>query len=82
MLLAGHFSDMSFAVSLTDASGKQLPVPEPAREMRVHYCPPAPGKYTLVVTPNTADHFTHAAVDCPRNGPEGVRRGRALKLAR
>ena len=81
MLLVSYYSDVRFDVTLKDPNGKELPVPQPAQEMRVAYCPEKPGKYELSVKPTSGDHFAHASVDCPRYGPEGQKRLREL-LAR
>ena len=81
MLITSYYSDVRFNVSLKDPDGKDMAVPSPSQEMRVAYCPTKPGKYEVSVTPSSGDHFAHASVDCPRNGPEGVRRLKAL-LAR
>jgi len=67
MLIASHFRDVSFKVSLTDPKGKALSVPSPAQDMRVSYCPATPGEYSLSITPSSLDHFAHASIDCPRN---------------
>jgi len=63
-LVGSNFSNVTFTVSLTDPNGNAMPVPEPAREMRVIYCPTRAGEYKLTVTPSTQDHFAHASLDC------------------
>jgi hypothetical protein len=79
MLISSHFADVSFAVAIHDPSGKSLPAPRPASEVRVMYCPIQAGKYSLVVTPSTSDHYAHVSLDCPRFGAEGLKREREFK---
>jgi hypothetical protein len=81
-LVGSSFSNVKFTVSLTDPNGNAMPVPEPAREMRIIYCPTKAGEYKLSVAPSTQDHFAHASLDCPRNGREGLRRERELRALR
>ena len=66
LLIASHYSDVTFEVSLADPNGNALPVPTPAQEMRVSYCPSVAGKYSVSVKPSTFDHYALADVDCPR----------------
>jgi hypothetical protein len=75
LAIASHYADVGFGVSLTDPSSQALPVPAPAQEMRVSYCPEQAGKYTLAITPSTNDHYSLADVDCPREA-RGNRAGR------
>ncbi len=66
LVIASHFRDVTFDVSLTDPDDKALPVPSPAQEMQVSYCAKKAGKYKLSVTPSTLDHYSMADVNCPR----------------
>ncbi len=81
-LASSAFPDVRLTVTLTDPNGNMLPTPEPASEIRVLYCPSVEGKYKLDITPSTHDHFGYASIDCPRNGPEGLRRAKALRKPR
>jgi hypothetical protein len=79
LLLGSYFPDVTFSVSLTNPNGNAMPVPPPASKMRVLYCPTKAGQYKVTITPSTSDHYSHASVDCPRNGREGLRREQELK---
>ncbi len=79
LLLASYFPDVSFSVSLSNPNGNAMPVPAPASKMRVLYCPTKAGQYKVTITPSSSDHYSHASVDCPRNGREGLRREQELK---
>ena len=78
MFVASEFKDVRFEVELTDPDGKPMPVPRPAHEIRITHCAKKSGKYKLDVKPSTPDHYATVTVDCPRNGPEGLRRERAM----
>lgn len=78
MFVASEFKDVRFEVELTDPDGKPLPVPRPAHEIRITHCAKKSGKYKLDVKPSTPDHYATVTVDCPRNGPEGLKRERAM----
>lgn len=78
MLAASFFSDVKLTAVLRDPDGKSMPVPAPDSKLRVEYCPPKAGKYTLLITPSTGDYFAHTSVDCPRFGPEGLKRLKRL----
>jgi hypothetical protein len=51
-----------------------MPVPEPAAKLRVEYCATKAGEYKLDITSSTADFYAYSGVDCPRFGPEGLKR--------
>ncbi len=74
LLAASYFSDVRLSVTLTDPDGQSLPVPSPDSRIRAEYCAPKAGKYTLVLASSTGDFYSHASVDCPRFGPEGLKR--------
>jgi hypothetical protein len=78
MFVASEFKDVKFEVELTDPDGKPMPVPRPAHEIRITHCARKSGKYKLHVKPSTPDHYATVTVDCPRNGPEGLKRERAM----
>ncbi|HYJ08723.1 MAG TPA: hypothetical protein VEX18_06930 [Polyangiaceae bacterium] len=78
LLAASFFSDVKLSAVLRDPEGNPMPVPDPDSKLRVAYCAPKAGKYKLTVTPNTGDYFAHASVDCPRFGPEGLKRMKRL----
>lgn len=78
-VLASQYEDVRLQASLTDPDGFVLPVPPPGRELRVMYCPAKEGKYTLSVQPSSWDHYAEAAIDCPRDGREGLRRANELR---
>lgn len=78
MFVASEFKDVKFEVELTDPDGKTMPVPRPAHEIRITHCARKSGKYKLRVKPSTPDHYATVTVDCPRNGPEGLKRERAM----
>jgi hypothetical protein len=77
-LAVSHYPDATFSFDLESPLGERLPVPAPSSEARLIYCPRFTGKHKLQVTPRTRDHFTVAAVDCPRRGPEGLTREKEL----
>lgn len=79
LLAASFFPDVKLTAVLRDPEGNTMSVPEPDSKLRVAYCAPKAGKYKLVVTPSTGDYFAHASVDCPRFGPEGLKRMKQLK---
>ena len=74
MFVASEFKDVRFEVELSDPDGKALPVPRPAHEVRITHCAKKSGKHTLKVKPSTPDHYATVTVDCPRHGPEGLKR--------
>lgn len=78
LLAASYFSDVKLAASLKDENGKNLPVPAPDSKIRVAYCAPKAGKYTLMLSPSSGDYYAHTSVDCPRFGPEGLKRLKTL----
>jgi hypothetical protein len=78
MFVASEFKDVKFEVELTDPEGKELPVPRPAHEIRITHCARASGKFTLQVKPSTPDHYSTVTVECPRHGPEGLKREQAM----
>jgi hypothetical protein len=78
LLAASYYSDVKLSATLRDPEGKALPVPEPDSKIRVAYCAPKAGKYTLVLSPSTGDHYSHVALDCPRFGREGLKRLKTL----
>lgn len=73
-LAASFFPDVKLDVVLRDPDGKRLPGPDPDSKVRLEYCAPKAGKYKLSISPNTADYYSVAAVDCARLGPEGLKR--------
>jgi hypothetical protein len=79
MLAASFFSDVKLSATLSDANGNTLPVPAPDSKLRIEYCAPKAGKYQVVLSPSTGDHFAWAGIDCNRFGPEGLKRLRTLK---
>lgn len=74
LLAASFFPDVRLSAVLRDPEGRQMSVPEPSSQLRVEYCAPKAGQYKLTISPNTADYYTLAAVDCSRLGPEGLKR--------
>jgi hypothetical protein len=68
------YPDVKFTFSLQSPLGERLPVPSPSHEARLIYCPRVSGKHELRVETSTQDHYTVAALDCPRNSREGLRR--------
>jgi hypothetical protein len=81
--LIGTASEFTrFNLSLTDASGTKMPVPDPAREMRLIHCPTKAGDYTLTIKPTYTDEYAYASLECPRNGREGLQRERELRSMR
>lgn len=78
LLAASFFSDVKLSAVLRDPDGNLLPVPDPDSKLRIAYCAPKAGKYKLTLTPSTGDYFAHASVDCPRFGPEGLKRMKRL----
>jgi hypothetical protein len=79
MLAASFFSDVKLSASLSDPNGNTLPVPAPDSKLRIEYCAPKAGKYKIVLSPSTGDHFAWAGLDCNRFGPEGLKRLKSLK---
>lgn len=82
VLVASAFPDVKFQGTYTDPDDNLLPMPEPASSVRVMTCPRKEGKYTLQLQPSTFDHFAQAAIDCPRHGPEGLKREAELRKPR
>jgi hypothetical protein len=80
--VGSSFPDVKFALSLTDANDNPMPVPDPARELRLIHCPTKAGDYKLVIKPSTPDHYAFAGVECPRDGSEGLTRERELRTLR
>lgn len=78
LLAASFFSDVKLNAVLRDPQGKAMPVPAPDSKIRVAYCAPKAGEYKVVLTPSTGDYYAHAAVDCSRLGPEGLKRLKRL----
>jgi hypothetical protein len=74
LLAASFFPDVRLTASLKDPQGKGLLVPDPASELRVEYCAPKAGEYKLSLSSSTGDFYSFAGVDCPRFGPEGLKR--------
>jgi hypothetical protein len=79
MLAASFFSDVKLSATLSDPNGNALPVPAPDSKLRIEYCAPKAGKYKVVLSPSTGDHFAWAGLDCNRFGPEGLKRLKSLK---
>jgi hypothetical protein len=77
LLAASFFSDVRLSVLLKDPEGKNMVVPDPDSKLRVEYCAPKAGEYKLSLSPSTADFYAFAGVDCPRFGPEGLKRLRS-----
>ncbi|MBN2196894.1 MAG: hypothetical protein JW751_29085 [Polyangiaceae bacterium] len=75
-LAASHFADVKLTMSVTNPQGRSLAVPTPGPELEFVHCPTEGGDYVVKVSSSTADHFATAAVDCNRNGPEGLLRER------
>jgi hypothetical protein len=74
LLAASFFPDVRLSAVLRDPEGKSMPVPEPASKLRIEYCATKAGEYKLSISPNTADFYAYAGIDCPRFGPEGLKR--------
>lgn len=82
LIVASAYADVKLKLTLSDPENFVLPVPEAASELRAMYCPSKAGKYTFTLEPSTFDHFAQAAVDCPRGGPEGLKREQAQRKPR
>jgi hypothetical protein len=78
-LAASFFPDVRLTAVLRDPQGKSMPVPDPASQIRVEYCATKPGEYKLTIAPSTADFYAYSGVDCPRFGPEGLKRLNSVK---
>jgi len=78
LLATSYFSDVKLSATLKDPSGKSLPVPEPDSKIRVAYCAPKAGQYSLSLSASTGDYYSYVALDCPRFGPEGLKRLKSL----
>jgi hypothetical protein len=74
LLAASFYPDVKLTAVLKDPDGQSMPVPDPDSHIRVEYCAPKAGEYKLSLSPNTADYFAFAGVDCNRHGPEGLKR--------
>jgi len=72
------YPDVKFEFEWLSPIGERLPVPPPTHEARLVYCPRMAGKHKLRVKPSTQDHYTVAAIDCPRAKREGLQREREM----
>jgi hypothetical protein len=79
LLAASAFPDVRLKAVLRDPAGKQMPVPDPASSLRVEYCAPKAGEYKISISTSTGDYYALAGLDCPRNGPEGLKRLNGLR---
>ncbi|MBX3184013.1 MAG: hypothetical protein KIT72_00700 [Polyangiaceae bacterium] len=74
VFVASAYDDVKLTAKIVTPEKTLVPVPRPASQVRAVYCPTVEGNYEITLTPSSADHYTQAAVDCPRGGPEGMRR--------
>ncbi len=79
VLIASAYDDVKLTATIVTPEKTLVPVPKPAAQLRALYCPVAEGNYLVTLKASTSEHYTQAAVDCPRNGPEGLRRLEELR---